>query len=599
MSDTDLEFHYRTCPLCEATCGLEIAHRDGEIVRIRGDRDDPFSRGYICPKGTTLGKLFDDPDRLREPLVRRDGALVPATWDEAFAAVAEGLGRIWADDDRDAVALYLGNPNAHTVAGAIMGRPLIMALGTHNVYSASTVDQMAMHASAGHMFGNPMAIAVPDLDRTDYLLVLGANPMESNGSLCTAPDFPGRLDRLAERGGHLVVVDPRRTKTAQRADEHLAIRPGTDALWLAALVTEIAAANRVDLGAVERFVNGLAETIEALAPFTATSVADATGIAAETTRRIARELCDAPTAACYSRIGAQTTPYGTLASWLTDVVSLVTGNLDSPGGAMFPRAAIAAPAEPEPRPGRGFRTGRWHSRVKGHPEVRGELPVSTLADEIEVPGRGQVRGLITVAGNPALSCPNSDRLDAALAGLDFMVSVDIYLNETTRHADVILPPPSALAKQHMDLAFMSFSIRNYVNFSPPMHPVDAPGEPGMAEHEILARLSLIASGLGSDADPIVIYDLVLDQLRYALGRGWSAHHRNRSRGSDAGHHAPERQLLRHEPRTPAEHPPRSRSRGSDPESGGRSADRECHDRGRLPTSPRRSDPSGGVSGRGA
>jgi anaerobic selenocysteine-containing dehydrogenase len=504
--------HIRTCPLCEATCGLEITVTDGRVTRIRGDQNDVFSHGFICPKGSTLKQLHEDPDRLRTPLLRRDGRHVEVSWEEAFAAVAEGLGRIWADGDRNAVALYLGNPNAHTVGGALFGRPLIQALGTRNLYSASTVDQMPKHVSAGLMFGNPGAMPVPDLDRTDYLLMLGANPFESNGSLCTAPDFPGRLAAIGERGGKVVVVDPRRTRTAAAAQEHLPIRPGTDAAWLAALVQVILEADAVDLGDVGEWVDGLEHLPAAVTPFTPEAVAPVTGIDAATTRRIASELCAAPTAAVYGRIGTHTTTYGTLASWLVDVLNTITGNLDRPGGAMFPQPAHGRPPTGR-RGGRGFRTGRWASRVSGYPEVRSELPTAALPEEILTPGEGRIRGLITVGGNPARSIQDSSRVEEALAALEFMVSVDIYLNETTRFADVILPVPSPLEKAHFDFAFYGLSVRNVVNYSPPIFTPTGPDE-----CEILARLALIASGLGPDADPEQLYQLMLDEMAGAATR---------------------------------------------------------------------------------
>ena len=505
---TGTSTHFRTCPLCEATCGLEVEVVDGAVRRIRGDMEDVFSKGYLCPKGSTLKQLHEDPDRLRQPLVRKDGVLSPATWDEAYAAVAEGLGRVQAEHGRDAVALYLGNPNAHTLAGSIMGVPLIKALGTKNLYSASTVDQMPRHVACGLLYGNPGAMPVPDLDRTDYLLMLGADPLESNGSLCTAPDFPGRLKAIQERGGKVVVVDPRRSRTAQVADEHLSIRPGTDALWVAALCTEVVASRGVQLGAAEGLVTGADGLADALAPFTAETVAELCGIDAATTRRIASELSDGRPAAVYSRIGTHTVSFGTLAAWAVDVLNLVTGNLDRPGGIMWSAPCHGRPAVEGDAPGgRGFRIGRWTSRAKGFPEVRGEMPVSTLPDEMETPGEGQVRALITVAGNPAVSNPDSVRLERALAGLDFMVSIDIYLNETTRHADVVLPSPSSLQKDHFDLAFYGLSVRNVANWSPAVLPAEGPDE-----CEIFAKLALIASGMGADADPEMIYGLITGQI---------------------------------------------------------------------------------------
>jgi anaerobic selenocysteine-containing dehydrogenase len=504
--------HYRTCPLCEATCGLEITIKDGAIARIRGDRDDVFSKGFICPKGSTLKQLHADPERVRTPLIKRDGVFVEATWDEAFAAVAEGLGRIWADGNRDAVGLYLGNPNAHSIASSLFGGPVIRGFRTKNLYSASTVDQMPKHVSSGYMFGSTGAIPVPDLDRTDYLLMLGANPHESNGSLCTAPDFPGRMEAIRERGGRIVTVDPRFTKTAAASDEHVAIRPGTDALWMAALVTEIKAAGLIDTGSVGTFLTGLDDMLAALAPFTAESVAAHTRVPAETTRRTARELATAPTAAVYARIGAHTTQFGTLASWLTDVLNIVTGNLDRPGGAMFPGAATGAKTSSRTPGGRGFSIGRWASRVSGYPEVNSEFPTAALAEEIETPGDGQIRALVCVAGNPVRSIQNSARLDAALETLEFMVSVDIYVNETSRHADVLLPAPSPLAKPQYDMAFYALSVRNVANYSPPMHPADDPTEPGMPEYAILAKLALISMGMDPSTDPAIVGATILGDV---------------------------------------------------------------------------------------
>ena len=498
---------FRTCPLCEATCGLEIAMDGRQVVRIRGDRDDVFSHGFICPKGSTLKQLQEDPDRLRRPQIRRGSEWKEVSWDDAFAEVQQGLEGVWERHGREAVAIYLGNPNVHNLAGQLYLRPLIKALGTNNRFSASSVDQLPKHVSAGLMFGGPLLMPIPDLDRTDHLLMLGANPYESNGSLCTAPDFPGRLEAIQERGGKVVVVDPRRSKTAAKASEHVSIRPGTDAHLLCAIAQTIVAEERVDVGRLAEHLNGLAELPQVLAPFTPDAVAPVCGIDADTIRRMARELCDAEAAAVYGRIGTHTAEFGTIAAWAVDVVNVLTGNLDRPGGAMFPLPA--AGRRPGEAGGPGWAMGRWESRVKGFPERIGEFPVATLADEIETPGQGQVRALVTVAGNPVLSTPNSGRLDAALASLEFMVSVDVYRNETSRHADVILPPPSPLERSHYDIAFYGLAVRNVANWSPPVLDL----EPGMIpEAEILARLALIAAGQGSDADPAIVDDLLLTGL---------------------------------------------------------------------------------------
>ncbi|GAA0374674.1 dehydrogenase [Acrocarpospora corrugata] len=493
---------HRTCPLCEAVCGLKITVDDaGHVTDVRGDREDPFSKGYICPKGASLGRLDEDPDRLRAPLVRDGDGWREVSWPEAFAAVERGLAAV----PGPARAIYLGNPSAHTMAGALYGGAVIRSLGTRSVFSASTADQMPKHVSCGLMFGDPLAIPVPDLDRTDYLLMLGANPLESNGSLCTAPDFPGRLKAIRKRGGRLVVVDPRRTRTADLADEHVFVRPGTDAYLLAGIAHTLFAERLVTVNAP---VNGLAEVEGAVADFTAEVAARACGVPADVIVRLARELAAAPSAAVYARIGTCTAEFGTITQWLVDVLNVLTGNLDRPGGAMFARPATEGAKRRKP-----YQTGRWHSRVRGLPEANGELPVATLADEIETPGEGQVRALITIAGNPVLSAPNGARLDRAFRGLEFMVSVDPYLNETTRHADVILPPPRMLNSGHFDFALLGFAVRNYVRYSPPALPLD--GAP--PETEILARLAMIASGQGADADPALLDELILDGMLRKAG----------------------------------------------------------------------------------
>ena len=221
---------FRTCPLCEATCGLTITLDGDRVTQVRGDDDDVFSRGYVCPKGIALGELHHDPSRLRYPLIRGvDGVHRRATWDEAWAEIGRLLSPVRSESGPESIALYLGNPNAHNVSTTLYGPALIRALGTHQVFTASTVDQMPAQVAAGLMFGTGLSVPIPDIDRTHYFLVLGANPLVSNGSMMTAPDMPGRLRALKARGGRLVVVDPLRTRTADLADEHLRIRPGTDA----------------------------------------------------------------------------------------------------------------------------------------------------------------------------------------------------------------------------------------------------------------------------------------------------------------------------------------------------------------------------------
>ncbi|MFD9892547.1 molybdopterin-dependent oxidoreductase [Amycolatopsis sp. NPDC059027] len=489
---------YVTCPLCEATCGLEVTLGSGQVTRVQGDAADVFSKGYICPKGASLGALHHDPDRLTKPLVKRDGEFVEVSWDEAFEEIGRRLPPLIEQYGRDAVAVYAGNPGAHNLALILYGRVLYKALGTKNFYSATSVDQLPKHFSSGYLFGDPLAIPVPDLDRTRHLLMLGANPLVSNGSLMTAPDTRGKLRAIQRRGGRIVVVDPRRTRTATLADDHHPIVPGTDALLLFALVNVLFAENRGTLGRLEEHVNGLDDVRELARPFTPEAVAPHTGIAADAIRRMALDLADAESAAVYGRIGTTTQAFGTVASWLVDVLNVLTGNLDRAGGAMFPLAA----AGPSGR-SRAFTTGRWTSRVRGYPEVFGELPVATLADEIETPGEGQVRALITISGNPCVSTPNAGRLSQALGQLDFMVSLDIYLNETSRQADVILPGPSPLERPHYDLALYQLAVRNVANWTPATLPTDVP-----QEWQTALRLTGIVTGQGPNADIAALDDFV-------------------------------------------------------------------------------------------
>ena len=500
----------RICPLCEATCGLVLTVvREGGIDRVtgaRGDRDDVFSHGYICPKGASFAELDNDPDRLQAPLIRRNGELVETSWTEALAAAAAGLGRVQADPE-SSVAVYLGNPNAHTIAGGLYAPQLVRALKTRNLFSASTLDQMPKHVACGYLYGNAFAFTVPDVDRTDHLVVIGANPLVSNGSIATAADFGGKLKALQRRGGRLTVIDPNRTRTAAMANRYIAPRPGTDAALLFAVVNVLFDEDLVDadLGGLAPHVIGV-EQVRALAlEFPPDAVAEHCGVDAEEIRALARDIAAGPRTAVYGRMGTSTVRFGTLTSWLVDVVNVLTGNLDRPGGAMFPTSPISGAPRP-PGPGRGFTTGRWHSRVSGHPEVASELPTALLPEEIETPGAGQVRALLTVAGNPVLSAPDGERLSAALAGLDFMVCIDPYLNETTRHADVILPPPPPSNSPHFDVALAGVAVRNNARYSPPVFalPEDRPDEV-----QIICRLALGILGVGTDTDPKLVDDQII------------------------------------------------------------------------------------------
>lgn len=505
----DVRTALRICPLCEATCGMVLTIDGDRVTGARGDRDDVFSHGFICPKGASFPELDNDPDRLRIPLVRRGGELVEATWDEALDAAVAGLQRV-AADTHAGIGVYLGNPNAHTVAGALYAPQLVRALKTRLVFSASTLDQMPKQVACGYLFGNPFAFTVPDLDRTDHLVIIGANPLVSNGSVTTAADFPGKLKELRRRGGRLTVIDPNRTRTAETADRHLAPRPGTDGALLFAVVNVLFDEDLVDpeLGGLVDHVSGIEEVRAAALDFPPEAVAEHCGVSAHAIRALARDVAAGPRTAVYGRIGTSTVAFGTVTSWLVDVVNLLTGNLDRPGGAMFPNSPIGAAPRP-PRTGRGFSIGRWHSRVSGFPEVASELPTALLPEEIDTPGEGQIRAVVTIAGNPVLSAPDGERLSAALDGLDFMVSIDPYLNETTRHADVILPPPPPSYSPHFDVALSNTAVHTTARFSPPVFalPEDRPDEVS-----ILCRLTLGILGLGTTADPGLVDQQIISAV---------------------------------------------------------------------------------------
>jgi anaerobic selenocysteine-containing dehydrogenase len=520
--------HYHACPLCEATCGLEIRTRGRAVVAIRGDADDVFSRGFICPKGYAVKELDADPDRLRTPLIKRNGQFEPATWEEAFGEIDRRLTPILRERGRDAVAVYLGNPSAHNMQLSIFDAVLLRGLGSKNIYSASTVDQMPKQVAVGLMFGTVLSTPVPDLDRTDYLLVLGADPFVSNGSLMTAPDTPGRLRAILRRGGRVVVIDPRRSRTAAEASEHHYIRPGSDAYFLFAIVHTLFAEGLVRLGRLAEHTAGV-ETMQTLAQdFAPEAVAARCGIAADAIRGIARGLATAERAAVYARIGTCTQEFGTTASWLVDVINVLTGHLDQPGGAMFTRPATGSPhTRGAGGRGKGVRFGRRYSRVRQAPEIYGELPAACLAEEIETAGDGQVRALITIAGNPVLSTPNGGRLDGALDTLEFMLSLDIFVNETSRHADVILPGLSPLEQSHYDVLLRQLAIRNVATYSAPVF--DAPPAQ-WPEWRTLLRLTGIVTGQGAAADVDALDDFVIMQrIEQEVGAPASPIH-----GRDAG-----------------------------------------------------------------
>jgi anaerobic selenocysteine-containing dehydrogenase len=462
--------HYRNCNLCEAICGIEVVQAANRL-EIRGDKDDPFSRGYICPKAVALQDVHFDKDRLKHPVRRTSNGWERIAWDEAFDEVARNLKRIRAQHGGNAIATYLGNPNVHNYGSMLFAPGFLRSLKTRNRFSATSVDQLAHHLAGYLMFGHQLLLPIPDVDRTKLLLILGANPAVSNGSMMTAPGMSRRLEEIRKRGGKVILVDPRFNETARFADQHLFIRPGTDVLLLLALLN-VVFEERPRLGPLTSFTKGVETIRKLVADFPPERVASITGIDAEQIRLLAREFAAAESAVCYGRIGVSTQEFGGTCQWLINVLNIVTGNLDRPGGAMFTLPAFDPVTAPESLARRGS-FARRHTRVRNLPEFSGEFPVVALAEEILTEGEGQVKAFVSLAGNPVLSTPNGRELDRALAGLEFMVSIDFYINETTRHAHIILPPTFALERHHYDLAFHLLAVRNIAKFSPALFQRDA------------------------------------------------------------------------------------------------------------------------------
>jgi len=456
---------FRACPLCEAICGLELQFDAGKLVAIRGDDADPFSRGHICPKGNAILDLESDPDRLRRPMRRVGEQWQEISWDDAFALAGEELANIQKEYGANSIASYLGNPNVHHFGHIAYLPSLLKIIRSQNVFSASSVDQWPHQLVNAQMYGHQFLLPVPDIDHTDYFLMLGANPIASNGSLMTVPDVKERIKALTGRG-KLVVIDPRRTETAVLASEHHFIKPASDVYFLIAFMQELFKTGPARLQAYDEKISGWSEVISAIENFGIDSVFELTGITAENIQKMASDFYHADKAVAYGRMGLSVQEHGSLCQWLLQLINIYTGNLDKVGGALVNETAL-------PITGKGTSSGargRWSSRVRNLPEFAGELPVSVLCEEMTTPGEGQIRALFTSAGNPVLSTPNGQKLDQALENLDFMVCMDVYINETTRHADLILPPASFLTQDHYDSVFNAFAIRRVARLNQPIHP---------------------------------------------------------------------------------------------------------------------------------
>lgn len=456
--------HFRTCNLCEAICGIAVDLEDDKITKISGDKDDPFSKGHICPKAVALQDVYNDPDRLKHPVRRVKDKWEEISWTEAFDEVASKLKEIQRKYGRNSVGIYQGNPTVHNSGTMLFAPPFFRTLRTKNRFSATSADQLPHQFVSYFMFGNQLMLPVPDIDRTDYFLILGANPIASNGSMMTAPGFANRLKGLQDRGGKFVVIDPRKTETASKADEHHFIVPASDVFFLLAILHTVFEDNSLMPGRLLNFTKGLEDVKEIAADFPPESVAQKTGIQAKIIKQIARDFCKAKSAVCYGRFGVSAQTFGSLCQWLINVLNIVTGNMDKPGGAMFTLPAIDS-VKQALKTGKAGHYAKWKSRVDGLPEFAGELPVAALADEILTEGKGQIKAMITSAGNPVLSTPNGRKLEKAFRELDFMVSIDIYINETTKYANIILPPTTGLETEHYDLAFHFLAVRNTAKYS--------------------------------------------------------------------------------------------------------------------------------------
>ncbi|MBA4242873.1 MAG: dehydrogenase [Pseudomonas sp.] len=503
--------HYRACHLCEAICGLAIETElqpDGstQIRSIKGDPQDSFSRGHICPKAVALQDIQNDPDRIRQPMRRIGEQWQAIAWDEAFELVAERLSAIRAEHGQNAVAVYQGNPSVHNYGLMTHSNYFLGLLKTRNRFSATSVDQLPHHLTSHLMYGHGLLIPIPDIDHTDFMLILGGNPLASNGSIMTVPDVEKRLKAIQARGGKLVVVDPRRSETAAIADQHLFVRPGSDAALLLALLNTLFEEGLTRGSHLP--VEGLEQVRAAIAEFTAEAMSARCGVPAATIRQLARDFAAADKAVCYGRMGVSTQAFGTLCQWLVQLINLVTGNLDRVGGALCTMPAVDLVASTS-----GGHFNRWQSRVSGLPEYGGELPVSALAEEMLTPGEGQIRALVTVAGNPVLSTPNGRQLEQALQGLDFMLSVDFYINETTRYADLILPPTAPLEHDHYDTTFNVFAVRNVTRFN---EAILAKPEGALHDWEIFVGLAqAFATRNGLELKPTLAPEQMIDMgLRF-------------------------------------------------------------------------------------
>ena len=506
MNDS-IETIHRSCPTCEATCGLvlEVDKRNKRVISVKGDPNDPRSKGYVCAKSPAFQYIYEDPERLRRPVKRVGNKWQEISWDEALDYTASKLIEIRNKHGKDNIALYVGNPTGHEFGVQLYMQLALSMINTERFFSAGSVDQNPKNLSSQIAYGDPWFIAIPDIDNTEFFLCMGANPVVSQGSLFSAPNAKKRIQDLKERGGRMVVIDPRRTETAEMADQHIFVKPGGDAFLLFSMVREIFTQGWVKQNHVLELSDGI-DKIEALAaPFTPEVTAPFTGVDPEVLRQLTREFCQASRATCYGRLGLCTQRYGTIASWLCDVIGILTGNLDSPGGMMFPRQATGQteftgdPVE--------FPHDRWRSKVSDYPEFFGQLPASFMAEEITAPGENKVRAMLTLAGNPVLTVPNGARIREAFSTVDFMACIDIYINETTSMADIILPPTVQLEHSNYDFLFAGTSVRNFARYTPQ---VFEPEEGTMPQWQIVTELVARMNDMTMEQADDLVFEGIID-----------------------------------------------------------------------------------------
>ena len=483
------------CRICEVHCGLVVDVEgspgvgEGErVVKVRPDRDHPVTQGYCCVKGLGLGALHHDDDRLETPLKRVDGELVPISWEQANREIGARVRALVDEHGPRAIGMYQGNPTFFSLAGTLMSAGFVEALGSPNVFASHSIDVNTKFHVATEMYGLSLVQPVPDLEHVQMLLCLGSNPLVSQMSVVQVADAAGVLRRIEERGGRVVVVDPRRTETARRVGEHVAIRPGTDAYLLAAMLHVVTREVGVDLAPARAVARGVDDFVAAGAPWTPERAERVTGVPAGTIRELATAYAAADGAALYCSTGVNMGPFGSICTWLVQGLNLLTGNLDRRGGLLVPRGAfdtlrLAGLAGLGRFDEHRTTDGRWH-------RVAGAFPVAALADEITTEHPDRIRALFVTSGNPVHSVPGG-RLAGALERLDLVVSVDLYRNETAAHADYVLPATDMLERSDFPASHQSLQVVPHAQWTPP---VVAPLGERRTEWRIFSDLALASGG---------------------------------------------------------------------------------------------------------